>query len=110
MTTHELYQKKLGTVADALHDKNDLGIYTEIFCTSAGRLMQSGVVTNRRKNFHTGKTVCGFVWGDQPFYEFIHRNPDIELLPAPYVNDPYHIAHPDFRPELRREADKMMLW
>ena len=82
-------------VADALHDKNDLGIYTEIFCTSAGRLMQSGVVTNRRKNFHTGKTVCGFVWGDQPFYEFIHRNPDIELLPAPYVNDPYHIAQND---------------
>lgn len=82
-------------VADALHSKNDLGIYTEIFCSSAGRLMADGVVTNRRKNFHPGKTVCGFVWGDQAFYDFIDRNPDIELLPAPYVNDPYHIAQND---------------
>lgn len=82
-------------VADALHDKNDLGIYTEIFCAPAGRLMQRGVVTNRRKNFHPDKTVCGFLWGDQPFYDFLDHNPDIELLPSAYVNDPYHIAQND---------------
>ncbi len=82
-------------VADALHDKHDLGIYTEIFSPAAARLMQSGVVTNRRKNFHPGKTVCGFVWGDQPFYDFIDHNPDIELLPSSYVNDPCNIAKND---------------
>ena len=82
-------------VADALHNKNDLGIYTEIFCTSAGRLMADGIATNCRKNFHTGKTVCGFLWGDQPFYDFIDHNPDIELLPTPWVNDPYNIAQND---------------
>ncbi len=82
-------------VADALHDKNDLGIYTEIFCTSAGRLMADGIATNRRKNFHTGKTVCAFAWGNQSFYDFINRNPDVELLPAPWVNNPYNIAQND---------------
>ena len=82
-------------VADALHAKNDLGIYTEIFCTSAGRLMADGIATNRRKNFHTGRTVCAFAWGDQPFYDFIDHNPDIELLPASWVNDPCNIAQND---------------
>ena len=82
-------------VADALPERHDLGIYTEIFSPAAARLMRSGVVTNRCKNFHPGKTVCGFVWGDQAFYDFIDHNPDIELLPTSYVNDPYHIAQND---------------
>ncbi len=82
-------------VADALHDKNDLGIYTEIFSPSAGRLMEDGVVTNRRKNFHPGKTVCGFLWGDQSIYDFVDHNPDIELLSTSWVNDPYNIAQND---------------
>ena len=47
------------------------------------------VVTNRRtKNFPPDKTVCGFLWGDQPFLHFLDHNPDIELLPSAYVNDP----------------------
>ena len=82
-------------VADSLHDKHDLGVHTEIFCSPAGQLMAEGVITNRRKNFHPGKTVCGFLWGDQNFYDFVDRNPDIELLPSPYVNDPYTIAQND---------------
>ena len=82
-------------VADALRDKNDLGIYTEMLGTAAGQLMASGVVTNRRKNFCGGKTICCFTWGDRPFYDFIDHNPDIELHPASWVNDPYRIAQND---------------
>lgn len=78
--------------ADALCGKYDLGIHTEILCSATGRLMAKGVVNNSRKNFHPGKTVCSFVWGDQDFYDFIDRNPDIELMPSSYVNDPYIIA------------------
>ena len=78
--------------ADAMCGKYDLGIHTEILCSATGRLMAKGVVNNSRKNFHPGKTVCSFVWGDQDFYDFIDRNPDIELMPSSYVNDPYIIA------------------
>lgn len=57
--------------------------------------MEDGVVTNRRKNFHPGKTVCGFLWGDQSIYDFVDQNPDIELLSTSWVNDPYNIAQND---------------
>ncbi|MBQ0037165.1 MAG: hypothetical protein KBS74_00665 [Clostridiales bacterium] len=54
-------------VAEALYGKHDLGVHTEMFSTSMGRLMETGVINNSRKNFHPGKAVCAFAWGSQDF-------------------------------------------
>lgn len=82
-------------VAEALYSKHDLGIHTEMFSTPMGRLMEKGIINNSRKNFHPGKAVCAFAWGSQDFYRFIHDNPNIELLPSAYVNDPVNIGRND---------------
>lgn len=82
-------------VAEALYNKHDLGVHTEMFSTPMGRLMDKGIINNSKKNFHPGKAVCAFAWGSQEFYRFIHDNPDVELHPSAYVNDPVNIGRND---------------
>lgn len=80
---------------EALMDKKDLGIYTELITSSMGKLMEAGVVTNERKNFHKGKTIGGIVWGNMELYRLLHKNPMVEMHPSHYVNDPFNIMKND---------------
>lgn len=79
-------------VAKALHDKKDLGIHTEMLTTGMMELIENGVVTGKKKNFHKGKVVCTFALGNRKLYDFIDDNPSIEILDGNYVNDPYVIG------------------
>ncbi len=94
-------QLGIGTIPEAvglaLKDKHDLGIHTELLPDSMIELIESGAVTNMRKPIHRGKTVCTFTYGSERLYRFVADNPDVEILPVDYVNDPAVIAqHPDF--------------
>ena len=82
-------------VGDALRDKRDLGIHTEMLTASMGRLIRCGAVTNAKKNFNPGQSVAAFAWGDQALYELMRENPLICLRRAAYVNDPFNIARND---------------
>lgn len=82
-------------VGEALTDKRDLGIHTEMITSSMGSLLRAGVVTNARKNFNTGKTIGAFAWGDQPLYDYLKENTAVELRRAAWVNDPFQIAQND---------------
>lgn len=82
-------------VGEALMDKKDLGIHTEMITTSMGKLLNSGVVTNARKNFNTGKTVGAFAWGDQALYDYMTENPNVMMRQAAWVNNPANIARND---------------
>ncbi len=84
-----------GAVAEALKDKNDLGVHTEMFSTPMGLLMKNGNVTNRRKTINRDVSICTFMWGDRDFYDYVDYNPGIRVLRASYVNDPYIIAQND---------------
>jgi acyl-CoA hydrolase len=75
-------------VADALHDKKDLGVHTEMLTTGFMKLYKSGAVTNKKKTLHNGKMVAAFALGTNELYEFIDNNEDILLLDGNYVNDP----------------------
>ncbi|MCC6905256.1 MAG: acetyl-CoA hydrolase/transferase family protein, partial [Anaerolineae bacterium] len=92
-------QMGIGGIPDAvlgyLHDKKDLGIYTELFSDGVIDLVEEGVITNARKSFHPGKIIAGFVLGTQRLYDFIHDNPLVEFHPSDYVNDPFNIAKND---------------
>ncbi len=79
-------------IMQGLRGKNDLGIHTEMMSTGVMDLMKRGVVTNKYKVVHPGKTVSGFLAGDAEFYQWIHNNPDIELWPIDHVNDPFIIS------------------
>jgi itaconate CoA-transferase len=82
-------------VCEALMDRKDLGIHTEVLNPALGHLIQNGVITNRWKKINPGKSVFTFAMGDEPFYDFLHDNIAIESHPVDYVNDPAVIARND---------------
>lgn len=82
-------------VADALHDKKDLGVHTEMLTTGFMKLYQSGAVTNKKKTLHPNKMVAAFALGTQELYDFINNNEDVLMLDGNYVNDPCVIGKND---------------
>jgi 4-hydroxybutyrate CoA-transferase len=92
-------QLGIGAIPDAvllfLNDKKDLGIHSEMFSDGVVHLAQRGVITNARKSINPGKFVCTFLMGSRVLYDFVDRNPAVELAPVDYVNDPFVIAQHD---------------
>jgi itaconate CoA-transferase len=82
-------------VCEALMDRKDLGIHTEVLNPALAQLIQRVVVTNRWKKINLGKSVFTFAMGDEAFYDFLHENIAIESHPVNYVNDPGVIAQND---------------
>jgi GNAT superfamily N-acetyltransferase len=78
-----------------LKNKKDLGVHTETFTDGLIDLIESGVVTCRKKTLHPGKVVAAFCMGTRRLYEYINNNPLFEFRPCQYVNDPYVIAQND---------------
>ena len=82
-------------VAQALKDKNDLGIHTEMLSPCIGDLMKNGNATNRVKNLNRDMTVFTFMIGNDELYDYVDFNPAFCAREAAYVNDPYVIAQHD---------------
>lgn len=82
-------------VLDFLDDHRDLGVHTEMFTEALPHLVEKGIVTGEKKNFHTGKVVAGFIMGTRSVYDFAHDNALIEFHPTEYVNHPVNIARND---------------
>jgi acyl-CoA hydrolase len=82
-----------GGIPDAvvmqLTDKRDLGIHTEMIGDGIMSLVEAGVVTNSRKNYHPGKMFATFALGSKKLYQFMHRNPALEMHPVDFTNDPF---------------------
>lgn len=82
-------------VMGLLTDKKDLGIHSEMISDGVMKLMKAGVVTNKYKKVHPGKTVCSMIAGSAEFYQWVNNAPDVEVLPVDYTNDPFVIAQND---------------
>lgn len=78
-----------------LMNKKDLGIHTETFTEGLIALIESGVVTCRKKTLHPGKIVASFCMGTKRLYDYVNNNPFFEFRPCKYINDPYVIAQND---------------
>lgn len=85
-------QLGIGAIPDAvlmsLHHKKDLGIHTEMFTDGVIDLVEKGVINGSRKTLHPGKLVATFLMGSKRFYDFVNQNPNVELYPVDYVNNP----------------------
>ena len=92
-------QLGIGAVPDSmlgfLKDKKDLGIHTEMFSDGVVDLVEAGVITCARKNFHPNKMVATFFMGTEKLYRFIHNNPQVEMFTVDYTNNPAIIARND---------------
>jgi len=73
----------------------DLGIHTEMFSDSLIPLIEKGVVTNKKKNFHRGKVIASFAMGTEKLYDYINDNPMFHFYDTAYVNDPSIIGQND---------------
>lgn len=82
-------------VADALMDKKDLGIHTEMLTSGIAKLAKAGVVNGRKKSLHKGKIVTTFIMGNKELYEFVDDNPAVLVMDGHYVNHPKIIAQND---------------
>ncbi|MBU0561935.1 MAG: 4-hydroxybutyrate CoA-transferase [Bacteroidetes bacterium] len=89
-------QMGIGAIPDSvlkyLHDKNDLGVHTEMFSDGMIDLVEEGVINGEKKTLHPGKIVAGFVLGTKRSYDFLDNNPIFEFHPQEYINDPFIVA------------------
>ena len=92
-------QLGIGAIPDAvllfLKGKKDLGIHSEMFSDGVVELAEAGVVTNKKKKVHPGKFIATFLMGSRKLYDFVDNNPDVEMYPVDYVNDPYIVGQND---------------
>ena len=71
-----------------LTHKHALGIHNEMIGDGILTLVESGAVTNRRKNYLPGKMAATFALGSAKLYRFMDRNPALEIHPVDFTNDP----------------------
>ncbi len=84
-------QMGIGAIPDAvlsrLGNKSDLGIHTEMFSDGILPLLESGVISNRYKEVHPGRTVTCFVSGTRQLYDYVDDNLAIEFHGCDRTND-----------------------
>ncbi len=76
------------SVLKHLKDKKDLGVHTEMFSDGLVDLVESGVVTGKKKTIHKDKIIASFCIGSRRLFDFVNNNPAIEFHPSDYTNDP----------------------
>ncbi|MDD3363535.1 MAG: acetyl-CoA hydrolase/transferase C-terminal domain-containing protein, partial [Syntrophomonas sp.] len=79
----------------ASSDLKDLGVHTELFADAYVEMFEGGQITNNKKSIDKGISVCNFAFGSQKLYEFVDRNPLINIAGTDYTNDPFIIMKND---------------
>ena len=84
-------QAGIGAIPDAvlarLINHHDLGVHTEMFSDGLLPLIEGGVITNRYKAVHPGRSVTSFVTGSTRLYDFVDANPIVEFHGCDRTND-----------------------
>jgi len=99
ITDGSTLQLGIGAIPDAvllfLTGKKDIGIHSEMFSDGVVELAEAGVITNKKKTINPGKFMAAFLMGTRKLYDFIDGNPEVELHPVDYINDPCVIGQHD---------------
>ncbi len=84
-------QMGIGAIPDAvlagLKGHKDLGVHTEMCSNGIIDLLERGVINNRFKKKHPGRTVTSFAIGSRKLYDLLDDAPQFAFLDAQYVND-----------------------
>lgn len=75
-----------------LKNKNHLGIHSEMISDGVVDLYEAGVIDCSEKTIDRGKMVVTFLMGTKKLYDFVDRNPMVEMRTVDYVNHPVVIA------------------
>jgi len=79
-------------ICQALYDKKELGVHSDMFSDGIVDLYEAGIITNNLKSMDKGKMIVSFVMGTKKLYQFVDRNPVVEFKDAEYANHPYMVA------------------
>ena len=82
-------------ILSSLGDRRNLGIHTEMLSDGVMHMVEQGVITGQRKTLHQGKIVSSFAAGTHALFRFLDNNPEIEMYPSDYTNDPRVICQHD---------------
>lgn len=82
-------------VLDALSNKRDLGVHSELFTTKMMELAERGIINASKKTLHKGINIATVLEGTNELYDWANDNPFVQLFPVEYVNDPAIIAKND---------------
>ena len=78
-----------------LDSKRDLGIHTQVITDGFLPLLESKVITNRRKSLLPGRVVASLCLGSARLYRYVDNNPMFYFRSSEFVNDPTVIARND---------------
>ena len=79
-------------VCSELTGHQHLGLHTEMFADGALELIRKGIIDGSCKKIDTGRIVASFLLGSQQVYDFIDRNPSVQMRDIAYTNDPWIIS------------------
>ena len=79
-------------VCSELTGHKHLGLHTEMFADGALELIRSGIIDGSCKAIDRGQVVASFLLGSQDVYDFIDRNPAVQMRDIAYTNNPFIIA------------------
>ncbi len=79
-------------IAERLRERRGLKIHSELLGDAIVDLVRAGAVDSRGKATHDGLIVGTFALGTDKLYDWLHRNPEVALLPIRETNDPCAIA------------------
>ena len=91
-TIHVGFGDLPNNVLEYLNDKKDLGMHSHYITDKVIPLIESGVLTCRKKNLFPGKIITSFALGTKKLYDFVDNNPFIEFYPSDYVCNPKFIG------------------
>ena len=80
------------SLAKQLRYKRHLGIHSPFFTDPLMDLMQSGAVTNRRKDTHRGKSLTSYALGTPRLMQWLDNNPLVEFQRIDKVFNPLIIG------------------
>ena len=79
-------------ITSFLKEKKDLGMHTEMVPEGTITLVEEGALTCEKKSIHKRRIVCTFNAGTRRLYDWLDKNPIIEMKPVDYTNDSKVIA------------------
>lgn len=79
-------------VSYSLHNKKDLGVFTDMFSDAVMDLFNDGIITNKYCTTDPDVMTTSFVVGSKDLYDFCDRNPKVNFRSATYCNHPLMIA------------------
>ncbi len=75
--------------------KNDLGIHSFIITDDIIPLIEKGLLTCRKKNYHPEKITTSLALGSNKLFQILHNNPYFEFHKGSQVSNPMNIARND---------------